>query len=175
MLNVARHSWMLGCRMVGNIMWNIMWLLCHTWTGCACHSAPWLYRRSGKHLCCSPPAQTFHLSGRERKNFLRSHFMNLALRSSASVLHQVGRDDSWDRRCTDTVAMDSAPESWVFLPFPTLLHEIDFPLAGLMTKFLSVFGSGWKQSRLSSVRIPASKQNKSHWWEDPWAEKGVKN
>lgn len=49
------------------------------------------------------------------------------------------------------------------LPFPASLPELAFSLEELVTRLMSGFGSGWKQSGLSSVRVPASKQNKSHW------------
>lgn len=49
------------------------------------------------------------------------------------------------------------------LPFPTSLPELAFSLEGVLTRLMSGFVSSWKQSGLSSARVLASKQNKSHW------------
>lgn len=145
-LEIARHSWVLECTMVGNTMWNNCPLPYHNWTGCAWHSEPWLDGRSGKHFCCPAPAQTFPLSDRERRGriFWDHVSWTWALCSSVSGWQR------WELKWKVCIYGSNGlcPETFIFSPFPALLRELAFPLAGLMAELMSVF-----QLQLEAVRV----------------------
>lgn len=105
-------------------------------------------------ICCPSPAQSFPLLDRERReNFLGLYFMVVGIKSFC--LSFPSGQQGWQlkhkvHRCGSGLCPGT---------FPHLTPGLAFSLEGLVTRLMSGFGSGWKQSGLLCARIPASKMN----------------